>query len=94
MALIGSQLSERHTFPLAFIRPGAIVTETGKYIPAFNMTSAWQLSGVLELSIPITKKFQFLTAVSDYYVENAPPTFRKNYLKTTIGLQYTPNPKH
>jgi len=93
-SLVGSQLSEKHTFVLDFIKSGAKLTETAKYTPVFNASSAWQLSGIFDLTIPITKKLQFSSSVSDYYVENASSSYRKNYLKTTIGLEYTPNPKH
>jgi hypothetical protein len=92
-SLIGSQLSERRTIPLSFIKQGVKLVQTGKYTPVFNMSAAWQLFGRLQFVAPITTKLQFVADVSDSYVENAPSPFRKNYLKTTLGLQFTPNPK-
>jgi hypothetical protein len=91
--LIGSQLSERRSLPLSFIKPGVTIVETGKYTPAYNMSGSWQLFGRLQLVVPITPKFQFVADASDSYVENVPAPYRKNYLKTTVSLQFTPNPK-
>jgi hypothetical protein len=94
VSLAGSQLSERRTFYLNWIRSGANIVEEAKYTPVFNMGSAWQLYGRADLSIPINKKLQAKFGVADNYVENAPAPYRKNYLKTTMGLTYAPNPKH
>jgi hypothetical protein len=93
-SLVGSQLSERYSFSVDFIRPGATLTETAIVTPVFNKSRAWQTKGLVELFIPITAKLGFSIAASDYYVENAPPAFRKNYFKTTFGLQFSPSPKH
>lgn len=93
-SLIGSQLSERRSFLLNWIKPGTTFVELGKYTPVFNMSSAWQLYGRGDLNVPITKKLQVTFSVSDNYVENAPAPYRKNYLKTMAGLEFDPNPKH
>ena len=93
-SLIGSQLSETRTFRLNWIKTGAGFAELIKYTPAFNQSSAWQLYGRGDLFIPINKRFLLSFGADDNYVENAPAPYRKNYLKTTMGLTYTPNPKH
>ena len=93
-SLIGSQLSERHTFYLNWIRTGTGFTELIRYTPVFNQTSAWQLYGRGDLFIPINKKLLVSFEVDDNYVENAPSPYRKNYLKTMMVLTYTPSPKH
>lgn len=89
-SLVGSQLSERYSFGLNFIRPGTVFNETAIFTPVFNQNRAWQLQGLSEVVIPITKKVGFSTSISDNYLENAPPTFHKNYFKTSFGIQYTP----
>jgi hypothetical protein len=92
--LVGTQLSERYSFPLGWIRPKATLSETAIATPVFNATRAWQAQGLLDLYIPITGTLGISTTASDYYVENAPSQFRKNYFKTAVGLQYTPATKH
>jgi hypothetical protein len=92
--LVGSQLSERRSFGLDFLRPGASLSELGIFIPVFNASRSWQTQGRLDLSIPITQKLSFIAGLFDTYVENAPPSFRKNYLKSTVGLQFSPSGKH
>lgn len=92
-SLVGSQLSERYSFSLNCIRPNTTLTETAIVTPVFNVGRAWQTQALVELFIPITAKLGFTLTASDYYVENAPPAFRKNYFKTTFGLQFSPPKK-
>lgn len=92
-SLVGSQLSERYSFSLDFIRPHTTLNETAIVTPVFNVRRAWQTQAIIELVIPITAKLGFSLSASDYYIENAPPAFRKNYFKTTLGLQFSPAKK-
>jgi Protein of unknown function, DUF481 len=92
-SLVGSQLSERYSFSLDFIRPHTTLNETAIVTPVFNVRRAWQTQALVELVIPITAKLGFSLSASDYYVENAPPAFRKNYFKTAFGLQFSPAKK-
>jgi len=93
LGLVGSSFSERHEFKLSFIREHATLSETAIVTPVFNASKAWQLQGILDLVIPITDKVGLTTTVTDNYVENTPSSFRKNYLKTTIGFKYSPAKK-
>ena len=90
LGLVGSGLSERFDLPLTAFLPGAKLTETLEFVPVFNQSSAWQGHGIAELSLPFTKQLSFVLSAFDNYVENAPPGFRKNYFKSTIGIQYSP----
>jgi hypothetical protein len=90
--LVGSELQEQYTF--TWPRIGAVLTETGDFIPVFNASRAWQGKGVVDLLKPITPKLSFSASVTDDYIENAPPGFHKNYIKTAVGLTFTPGTKH
>jgi hypothetical protein len=90
--LVGSELSERYQIPLNFLRAGASITETGIVIPVFNASKSWQAKGVVILTIPLTKTLSFTTNAGDYYVENTPDAYHKNYFKDSAGIQYTPDP--
>jgi Protein of unknown function, DUF481 len=93
LQLVGSELQEQYTFTLKCI--GVVVNETGDFTPVFNASRAWQGKGLVELLKPIIPNKLFFSATfTDDYIENAPPTFRKNYIKTTVGLTFTPGAKH
>lgn len=91
LGLVGTGLSERYDFSLSSLVPGAKLTETMEFVPVFNEKDAWQGHGIVELALPFTKQLSVVLSAFDNYVENAPATFRKNYFKTSIGLQYTPS---
>jgi len=95
LGLFGTELEERYTFDLgkncvALNKRCASVTETGMFTPAFNATGAWQTKAEVFLTVPMSAKFSFKADLTDNYIENAPPSFRKNYLKTTLGVSFTP----
>jgi len=90
--LVGAELSERYVVPLDFLRAGASLTETGIVVPVFNTSRAWQARGRVDLTIPLSKTVQFTTTSANYYVENTPDAYHKNYFKNTVAIQYTPTP--
>lgn len=90
LSLAGIGLQERYDLPLSFIHMGATFTEAIEFLPILNDGSAWQGHGIAEVSIPFTQQLSFVLSAFDNYIENAPPTYRKNYFKTTMGIQYTP----
>jgi hypothetical protein len=93
LSLVGSELQEQYEFNLP---AGFVFFETLDYVPVFNASHAWQGKAVAGLLKPIvfTPKLSFSAMVTDDYIENAPPTFRKNYVKTTVGLTFSPGTKH
>jgi hypothetical protein len=92
-ALVGSEFSERYDISLDFLKSGASLSETGIIIPVFNASRAWQGRARIDLTIPLTKTIQFTTTAANYYVENTPDAYHKNYFKNTLGIQYTPATK-
>lgn len=93
LGLLASGLSERYGFPLTAFNAGAKISETIEFVPVFSQADAWQAHGIVEISVPFTKQLSFVASAFDNYMQNTPPTFRKNYFKTTIGLQYSPTAK-
>jgi hypothetical protein len=87
--LVGTRLTERISLPLDFIRKNASISETGIFIPVFNQPDSWQIRGIVGLNFPLSGSFSLTASVSDDYVRNAPSTFTKNYVKSTLSLQYT-----
>jgi Protein of unknown function, DUF481 len=89
VGLVGLRLSERYDIPLDFIKENARLSEVGTFFPVFNESAAWQVRGVLELNVPISKRISLTAGAFEDYVRNAPSTFTKNYVKSTLGLQYS-----
>ena len=85
----GSQLSERYSLPLTFIHPQATLSETLVYLLPFTEEHAWQIRSVVELSLPVTATLKVTAAAFDDYVRNAPAAFRRNYFRTSFGLQFS-----
>jgi hypothetical protein len=57
-------------------------------IPMYNNKSAWQAAGSAVFSFPLGQHVCIdLTPADDYYIDNSPKGFRRNYLKSTIGLR-------
>jgi hypothetical protein len=91
VGFLGARFLELYTVPLDFIRPGTRLVESLRYIPALTESKAWMLRGRVDLLIPISARWAFsATPVYDDYLRNAPYTFRRNYFKTQIGLQFSP----
>jgi hypothetical protein len=91
-SLVGSMLSERYALDLSFIAPGALLSETGRYLAVFNASAAWQAQGAVEIYLPVSRTIGITAGAFDTYVANAPAQFKKNYLKSSVGVQYSPLP--
>jgi hypothetical protein len=87
--LVGALVSERFSTSLP---KGAKFEETMQLFPAFNDLHAWQGRGQMKVQYPLTEKFSLSTDLWDDYIANAPKAFRKNYLRLSLGVQFTPKP--
>lgn len=56
--------------------------------PAWN-ASVYSLNGSAALAIPVYKRFSFSMSLLDTYLNNPPPSFKKNSLQVATGLTYT-----
>lgn len=90
LGLVGAELSASYTFDFKLKKLHLSLTPKAIMRPVFNASRAWQTQGRLDLAIPMTRNLQLDVATLDYYVENAPPAFQKNYFKTSIGFEYHP----
>jgi Protein of unknown function, DUF481 len=86
--LAGAGLKGSYNIPLG--SKGATLNLTEQFVPVFNQERAWYSNSYGGLNIPITPRWAVTVTAYDNYLRNAPYTFRRNYLKSTIGIAYTP----
>jgi len=87
-SLVGAGLKGSYDIPLG--HKGVKLNLTEQFVPIFNQSRAWLSNGIGALNVPFTPKWGMTVLVFDNYLRNAPDTFRRNYLKTTIGVTYSP----
>ena len=83
--LIGSSFEEDYQRGLAH---GIKFTEQIIVIPTWNDTSAITATGNAQLTIPVYKRLNFTLGLTDNYLHNPPPGFKKNSFQATMGLTY------
>ena len=65
------------------------------YKPMFNDRRAWQGTGSVSLNLVIAKHACFsITPAEDTYVNNSPKGYRRNYLKSSVGLKLVSDSKN
>jgi hypothetical protein len=84
--LIGAIFGE--TYHRNFKR-GIILNEALSVTPAFNVPSAYSALGNVTLGLPLYKKFNLVFGVLDSFLNNPPPTFKKNSFQFTASLAYS-----
>lgn len=83
--LIGSAFEEDFQRGL---RHGIQFTQQLIFIPAWNNTDAFSSTGNALLTMPVYKRMNFSLGVSDSYLHNPPPAFKKNSFQATMGITY------
>jgi hypothetical protein len=61
----------------------------GWILPVFNLSKAFQAGGQLNIKVPVSQVFSLTLSEEDDYVGNAPLANRKNFLKSSVTLNYT-----
>ena len=56
--------------------------------PEWNVTSAYAAIGTASLNVPVYKRMTFTTSISDSFLNNPPPGFKKNSFQFLTGLTY------
>lgn len=84
--LIGSNFAESF---LRKLKNGITFTEQLTVMPAWNVTNAWTATGSAAVNMPVYKNLTFTLGVLDSFLNNPPPTFKKNSFTATTGLTYT-----
>jgi hypothetical protein len=84
--LIGSTFNE--TF-MRKIAHGIIFQQQISVTPAWSVLNDYFATGGGAVSIPVYKRLAFSTALSDTFLNNPPPTFKKNSFQLITGITYT-----
>jgi hypothetical protein len=68
---------------------GATFTQTLTVTPTWNNTNAWLAFGSAAINLPVYKRLNFTLGVTDNYLHDPAPNFKKNSLQATTGLTYS-----
>jgi hypothetical protein len=70
---------------------GVTFLEGVSVTPAWNDTHAYSWNANASLNVPVLKRLGFTAAMLDTFLNDPPPTFKKNSFQLTMGLTYTLN---
>jgi len=68
---------------------GVVLAQTLSATPTWNMTNDWLANASATLTVPAYKRLNFALGLIDSYLNNPPPSFRKNSFQMSLGLTYT-----
>jgi Protein of unknown function, DUF481 len=84
--LFGSSFSE--TYTKMFTRK-ILFNEQAGITPAWNNTNAYSAFASAALTFPVYRHFGLTISALDNFLNNPPPTFKKNSFQLTVGATYT-----
>jgi hypothetical protein len=84
--LIGSTFNETFMRKTAH---GIIFQQQISVTPAWSVLNDYFATGGGSITIPVYKRLAFSGALSDTFLNNPPPTFKKNSFQLTTGITYT-----
>lgn len=84
--LLTSVFSEFYTLKFAH---GILLNQQASVSPAWTNTHAYSAYGSVGITLPVYKRFGFTANVIDSFLNDPPPTFKKNSIQFTTGLTYT-----
>lgn len=84
--LVDSVFSE---FYMLKFSKGILLNQQLSVSPAWSNTRAYSAYGSVGVTLPVYKRFGFTANVIDSFLNNPPPTFKKNSIQFTTGLTYT-----
>lgn len=85
-SLLGSNFIETFTHKTAH---GILFLESITITPTWTVLEDYSGAATGSVSIPVFKRIGFTTAISDNFLNNPPPGFKKNSFQLTTGLTYT-----
>lgn len=85
-SLLGSNFIETFTRNTA---RGILFLQEIAITPAWTNLNAYSALASGSVSVPVFKRLGFTTAVTDAFLNNPPPGFKKNSFQLTTGLTYT-----
>lgn len=83
--LIGSSFSE--TYTKTFVH-NILFNEQAGITPSWNNTNAYSAFASAALTFPVYHHFGLTVGALDNFLNNPPPTFRKNSFQLTVGATY------
>ncbi|MGA3236591.1 MAG: DUF481 domain-containing protein [Bryobacteraceae bacterium] len=84
--LIGSTFNETFMRKTAH---GILFLQQISITPAWSILNDYSASASGSVAVPVYKRFAFTTSVADNFLNNPPPSFKKNSFQLTTGLTYT-----
>jgi putative salt-induced outer membrane protein YdiY len=86
--LVGSVFSENYVRKLA---GGVTLLEGVSITPSWNVSKAYSWTANTSLNIPVHKRLGFSVVAQDTFLNDPPPSFKKNSFQLTMGLSYSLN---
>jgi hypothetical protein len=68
---------------------GILLNQQLSVSPAWTNTRAYSAYGNVGITLPVYKRFGFTANVIDSFLNDPPPSFKKNSVQFTTGLSYT-----
>ena len=84
--LMAASIAERYNRTMAH---GIVINEQLSFTPALNNTSAYSALGTAGVTAPVYKRFNFSAILTDAFLNDPPPGFKKNSIQFTTGVTYT-----
>jgi uncharacterized protein DUF481 len=84
--LIGSIFGESYFERFAY---GILFNEQASVTPAWNDSSAYSAFASASLTFPVYHRFGLTVGALDSYLNDPPPTFKKNSFQFTLGATYS-----
>jgi putative salt-induced outer membrane protein YdiY len=84
--LIGSVFSENYVRKL---NAGMTLLEGVSITPSWNTSKAYSWTANTSLNVPVHKRLGFQVAALDTFLNDPPPSFKKNSFQLTMGLNYS-----
>jgi hypothetical protein len=85
-SLVASNFAEAFTHKF---KHGVVLAQTVSATPTWNITNDWLANASVTLTVPAYKRLNIALGAIDSYLNNPPPSFKKNSFQLTTGLTYT-----
>lgn len=85
-SLVASNFAEAFTHKF---KHGVVLAQTASATPTWNITEDWLANASIGLTVPAYKRLNITLGAVDSYLNNPPPSFKKNSFQLTTGLTYT-----
>jgi|CZKN01.1.fsa_nt_gi hypothetical protein len=85
-SLAASNFAEAFTHKF---KHGVVLAQTVSATPTWNITKDWLANASVVMTVPAYKRLNIALGAIDSYLNNPPPSFKKNSFQLTTGLTYT-----